>query len=233
MRIFSTSFFFSLSLLTFGQSNHFDSALHFMSIQDHVNAIKNIEKWSAQNVDVTKIYQDPIFRPLFYNPDTRSQLSLILSRNPADYSLDILDPKEIGDRIEVSGKVLLRDGSPASNAEVYFFSVDHEGLYAPEHRQAGHGSNNPRLFGYVRSNEEGAFQITTIRPVSYIGLNTIRHIHYKISLPLGRSKEGEFIFSNDPQPSERQYRWAKNVGFQIVDEIRVGATYSCEVTIKI
>lgn len=190
-------------------------------------AIKN------KKIEVGELYREAIYRPLFWDPDLRKGLRELLSQYPEEGFLSIVGQKEEGEKIRVSGVILDQEERAVAGAVFYFFAVDAEGLYAPEFRKPGYGSNNPRLFGYVKTDEGGRFEFETIRPPSYIGIRNIRHVHYSIRTQEGKRKEGEFIFSRDPEPTERQRKWAERVGFQIVEEKMGENGYECELVIFI
>ena len=216
------------------QSNQINHAIDFIKLGDYDSAIVALEKaLFLGDIKPEKIYQETIFRSLFIDADIRVKTHNLLREYPQKESLNILDSLETGDILEINGLVTDAKDKAIPETVFYFFAVDANGLYAPEYIKAGYGSNNPRLFGYVKTNEKGEFTINTINPPSYIGLNNIRHVHYKVTTPGGVSNEGEFIFSKRPTPSQSQYEWANRVGFQIIDQNKVGNIFKAFIKIKI
>ncbi len=208
---------------------HISNLIQEEKFEEAIEAIdKAIEN---RKIEVGELYREAIYRPLFWDSELRKELRALLSQHPEEGFLSIAGEKEKGEKIRVSGVIRDQENRALAGAVLYFFAVDAEGLYAPEFRKPGYGSNNPRLFGYVKTDDKGRFEFETIRPPSYIGIQNIRHIHYSVRTQEGKRKEGEFIFNKDPEPTERQRKWAERVGFQIVEEVRTGEGYKCTVTI--
>lgn len=91
-----------------------------------------------------------------------------------------------GSVIEVSGRVLDRQGRPVGSALVLVWQADAAGRY--DHpADAHHSQRDPSLTGHAlfRTSRDGCFHLTTVRPGAYAddrsssGLRT-PHIHYEI-----------------------------------------------------
>jgi protocatechuate 3,4-dioxygenase beta subunit len=116
---------------------------------------------------------------------------------PSDASsrVTIAGSAEPGARLLVSGRVVDAKGRPVPNASIYAYQTDANGEYVPG--QPG-GSERPRLFGYLRSDPEGRYSLTTIKPGSYPNSRNPAHIHFEVSAPGFEDRYYEIVFDSDP-----------------------------------
>jgi protocatechuate 3,4-dioxygenase beta subunit len=117
----------------------------------------------------------------------------------------MVDPKEPGERLIVTGTVTGPDGkTPVHGASVYVFHVDAAGRYEGFAGTTRGDEGSPRLRGYMRSDANGHYTYTTIRPAPYIDRGGPEHIHYILIAQGYKTRGGEMYFTDDPQfqPSE-------------------------------
>jgi protocatechuate 3,4-dioxygenase beta subunit len=104
----------------------------------------------------------------------------------------------------VDGRVYQRDGrSPAAGLIVFAYHTDARGVYDDPAR----GPHSWRLKGWARTDAEGRFQFTTIRPAPYPNGRTAAHIHLNFEGPgLQRRWSTGLLFEGDPRitPEERE-----------------------------
>ena len=204
------------------------------SAQENANTlfVKAVEKCWGNELDSAvfylqmsfeKGYQHPsevlsqkAFRPLRNDADRRWKLNRMLRQHAVESEVTIVDEREKGDRLTINGSILDSEGNPVRDAIFYLYQTDNQGLYAPENLRPGFGSNNPRLFGYCRTDTNGQFTAHTIRPGSYIGTRSLRHVHFEITAPAGCDAVSEFILDKDPVPTENQVRDAHKRKFPIL-----------------
>lgn len=103
---------------------------------------------------------------------------LVMIRRPAPQNLasrtEIVTADEPGVRIVVTGRVFAPDGAtPAEGITVYAYNTDAAGHYSPE----GFGYP-PRLYGWMKTDAAGGFELLTIRPGRYPGMHVASHIHF-------------------------------------------------------
>ena len=95
------------------------------------------------------------------------------------------------------GKVIDENtGKPLSGVSVELVHTDNEGLYFAEN-----STFNPRLFAYLKTDENGEFVVNTIKPGRYKdddGNDVPSHIHFTLEKAGYRSYGSEFTFSDDP-----------------------------------
>jgi protocatechuate 3,4-dioxygenase, beta subunit len=97
-----------------------------------------------------------------------------------------------------------KDQRPRANVLFYFYHTMHDGLYAVNKAEPGKPFQGQqelaRLFGYMRTDSEGKFEIHTIKPAGYPGTNFASHVHLEIYDEEGKIIYGpEFQFEDDPR----------------------------------
>jgi protocatechuate 3,4-dioxygenase beta subunit len=108
----------------------------------------------------------------------------------------IADQAEPDARLTVSGRVVGLDDRPIAGASLYVYHTDANGEYVPGAN--GGGSDRPRLFAYLRSDGEGRYSFSTIRPGSYPNSRNPGHIHFEVVASGHDTRVYEIVFENDP-----------------------------------
>src|SRR5581483_6155321 len=104
---------------------------------------------------------------------------------------------EPGERLIVTGQIFGSDGkTPLAGASVYVYHTDAKGLYTLE---ATNDSRNPRLRGYLRTDAQGRYEYSTIKPAPYPGNGPPAHIHYHVNAPGYQERVFEIVFEGDPK----------------------------------
>ena len=102
---------------------------------------------------------------------------LVMIHRPAPAALtsriDIVSKDGPGKRLIVEGQVLDPAGTPAAGVTVYAYNTDSEGYYG-----AGHKEFPPRLFGWMKTDDQGRFELHTILPGHYPGMHIPAHVHF-------------------------------------------------------
>jgi len=111
----------------------------------------------------------------------------------------ITSKDEPGERLIVSGKVLGTDGKPLAGASVYVYHTDAKGLYTPDTND----NRNPRLRGYMRTDERGQYEYSTIKPASYPNNTIPAHIHYVVNAGGYKERIFEIVFEGDKFITDR------------------------------
>ena len=115
--------------------------------------------------------------------------------------------EEPGERLIVTGQVFTPDGkTPLAGASVYVYHTDAKGLYTPETND----NRNPRLRGYMRTDAQGRYEFSTIKPAPYPNNRIAAHIHYVVNAPGHRERVFEIVFEGDPNIDERMRADAAN-----------------------
>lgn len=122
---------------------------------------------------------------------------------------------EPGERLIVTGIVFGTDGkTPLANASVYVYHTDATGRYTPG---AKDDSSNPRLRGYMRTDAQGRYEYSTIKPAPYPGNGPPAHIHYHVNAPGYQERVFEIVFEGDAKINAdiRASAAQENSGFSI------------------
>jgi protocatechuate 3,4-dioxygenase beta subunit len=130
----------------------------------------------------------------------------------------IAKPEEAGEPMIISGRIFKSDGkTPAPNTILYVYHTDATGEYSKAPNQKD-GKRHGRLRGWVKTDLQGQYKFTTIRPASYPNRQAPQHIH-----PIIQEADGfiywidEFLFTDDPLLSaEERKRQEKRGGSGII-----------------
>jgi protocatechuate 3,4-dioxygenase beta subunit len=112
----------------------------------------------------------------------------------APSSVAVTSDQEPGVRLVVSGRVFGPDGTtPLPGVSLYVYQTDQTGYYSTPVND----SRNPRLRGYLRTDADGRYVFTTIKPAPYPNERIPAHIHYVVTAPGYREKIFEIVFADD------------------------------------
>ena len=98
------------------------------------------------------------------------------------------------------GTVKDTNGKPVAGALIYLYHTDSRGWYAADapHVSMNEGDmRHARLFGYVKTNKNGVFDLHTIKPVGYPQSDLPAHIHVHVSANGYQAYVTEFLFDDD------------------------------------
>ena len=90
----------------------------------------------------------------------------------------VVPAREPGTPLTVSGVVVSADGKPIRGASLYAYQTDAEGYYGVK---PASDSANPRLKVFLRTDADGRWSFTTIRPGSYPSSKAPGHIHFEVA----------------------------------------------------
>lgn len=116
----------------------------------------------------------------------------------AKSKINVSPTTEAGERLVVTGKVTDAAGKPLAGASIYVYHTDAQGLYSETN-----DNRNPRLRGYLRTDAEGRYEYSTIKPASYPNTRIPAHIHYHVNAEGFRERVFEIVFTDDPFVDDR------------------------------
>jgi protocatechuate 3,4-dioxygenase beta subunit len=114
--------------------------------------------------------------------------------------LTIAPDDEPGKRIKVIGYVKNKNGQAVANALVYLYQTDSRGWYAADapHVLMNEGDyRHARLFGYVKTDKNGKFELHTVKPSGYPNSDLPAHIHVHMTAEGYHPSGTEFLFQDD------------------------------------
>jgi protocatechuate 3,4-dioxygenase, beta subunit len=105
---------------------------------------------------------------------------LVMIHRPAPEVLSsrarIVPQGEPGKPLIIEGQVFTPDGTaPAEGITVYAYNTDAEGYYGADHKEYP-----PRLYGWMKTDGEGRFELRTILPGHYPGMQVPAHVHFTV-----------------------------------------------------
>jgi protocatechuate 3,4-dioxygenase beta subunit len=106
------------------------------------------------------------------------QNGLCMIRHPAPNELAayarLTAQGEPGQPLIVSGQVFAPTGEqPAAGVTVYAYNTDTEGYYGENQREFP-----PRIYGWMKTDADGRFEVRTILPGHYPNMQIPAHIHF-------------------------------------------------------
>ena len=126
-------------------------------------------------------------------------------------AIDIVDPKEPGTRIHLSGTILDLNGKPVSGVKMFLYHTDATGYYS----RPVNDPRQSRLRGTLWSNAAGQYSFRTIKPAPYgdVGAPPPMHIHIHLQPPGGPDHWVEsFYFEDDTRLRTEDRSRARELG---------------------
>jgi len=146
-----------------------------------------------------------------YGREGQAQQAPEVASAPANLSwhAEIAGAEEPGEPLVISGRVFAPDGeTPVAGIIVYGYHTDATGHYTKN------GSMRPpRLQGWARTDAEGRFEFSTIRPAAYPGRSIPAHVHFILwGAGYPRQWVDELRFEGDPFVTSRMLAEAAEAG---------------------
>ncbi len=176
------------------------------SAQDAQPALKAAEQLLTSGKKVTDILTDPSYMPLHSLTSFRE----IIKKYAAQEKITLVTKNEPGTAVTINGKLMDSNSKPLGNTLVYVYHTDNKGWYSDTapHILAREGDRgHARLFGYLRTSNNGDFSFVTIHPQGYPNSNLPQHIHFEAFAANGDALIiTDFLFDDDKRltPAVRQ-----------------------------
>jgi protocatechuate 3,4-dioxygenase beta subunit len=153
-------------------------------------------KLKEKQQNVSGILADPKYLALHPQTSFRELIKEYCTAAP----LTITTSAEPGRKIKVTCSIQNASGEPVTGALVYLYQTDSKGWYAADapHVLTNEGDmGHARLFGYVKTDAGGQFELFTVKPSGYPRSDLPAHIHVHVSAPGYRPYITEFLFDDD------------------------------------
>jgi protocatechuate 3,4-dioxygenase beta subunit len=151
-------------------------------------------------VTTTALLTDPAFMSAHEFPRFRQLIRDGAKTNQAT----LVSPQEPGESLIVNGVIRDQQARPIKGALIYVYQTSAKGWYsdkAPHISGMSGDEKYARLFAYLTTNQDGQYEIRTIRPAGYPNSNLPAHIHIEIKAP-GNERTAlisEILFDDDPR----------------------------------
>ncbi|HEV7780702.1 MAG TPA: hypothetical protein VGO58_05525 [Chitinophagaceae bacterium] len=153
-------------------------------------------KLSNHSATVSSVLTDKKYLPIHPHTPFRQ----LIEANANSAILKIATPEEPGKKIRVLGTVTDKEGNALSGILIYLYQTDSRGWYAanaPHVSQNEGDMRHARLFGYVRTDAKGNFELHTIKPSGYPRSDLPAHIHIHVGADRMRQYVTELLFDDD------------------------------------
>jgi protocatechuate 3,4-dioxygenase beta subunit len=172
-------------------------------------------KLQNNTASVSAILSDKTYLSIHPLTDFRE----LIKANCTPDILTITTPDEPGKKIRVLGTVTDKEGKPVAGALVYLYQTDYRGWYAADapHVLVNEGDmRHARLFGYVKTDAKGKFELHTVKPHGYPNSELPAHIHVHVVMAGYQPYVSEFLFDDDERLVGKIRERSVQEGFLIV-----------------
>lgn len=140
-------------------------------------------------------------------------------RVPAFWQGRIAPDTAVGTPLLITGTVYQADGiTPAPDVLMYFYHTNTRGYYAKlgTEPRSSHAWWHGYCRGWLKTDKQGRYQLTTIKPGAYPNRTIPAHIHFYVKAPSQRRCYylSDFVFTGDPFLTETYwYKLEQEEGF--------------------
>lgn len=180
-----------------------------------IDALDSKLKKGALNI--TRVLTDPQWMALHSLTAFRE----IIKQNAKAEKIKLTPPGEPGLNTTIKGQVTDHKGKTIPGALVYVYHTSAKGWYSDTaaHVLMNEGDmRHARLFGYLKTDQEGKFEFETIRPEGYPKSDLPAHIHISIWSADGQplyGMPGELLFEEDKRLTPERKQEAVKNGFLV------------------
>lgn len=141
----------------------------------------------------------PTSRPGLYDCDG-CEVASEPSPDTLDWRVTLPPEGEPGEPLILSGRVFQPDGvTPAPGVVLYFHQTNAAGLYRSILSTARGGRRDGMIEGWLVTDADGRYEVTTIRPAPYPNAALPAHVHVYVKEPARRPYYlDDFVFEDDP-----------------------------------
>src|SRR3954452_733663 len=158
---------------------------------------------------------------------------------PPGSSLTLVNGSEPGQRLTIHRRVRGESGKPVAGARLHVYQTDASGRYTPDKPM---DEPHARLAGWIRTDQDGRFELHTIRPGGYpkavrLGDRDRKipaHIHMDIAAVGYAPRKVQVVFSEDPLLSDPYWQdWVRAQGHPVVTVSRSTGGQAAELVLSL
>lgn len=127
------------------------------------------EELDAGRLSAETVLSSDAHRALLDDPESRRAVNRALREHPATGGLRMTRADEPGTPLHLEATFVADDGQPVTALRIYLFQASVDGRYSPEASGPGEGDDNPRLFAWLETDDDGRIVLDTILPGPYGG----------------------------------------------------------------
>lgn len=229
-------FGFALAFLTATSCGHSQST----DLKGKVNMLISKLKATPQDESVYNSLHDLITIDYTHLTDQqRQEIRATLKKYTTQSHVAIAPKNEPGQKIILKGKVTNVQGKPIPDVLFTIYQTDHQGYYTPyDAANKTMGERDARLFGYLRTDAAGNYEINTIRPMNYPtpykGRHVPQHIHIDTDIDGYKNARLQVVFKDDPVMDDYWRDWAQKFHYPIVTLIynKNSTSGICNITLE-
>jgi len=173
--------------------------LHPIKAQENDQKINTLDQQlSNGKITSSKILSDPAYMTLHSLTPFRQ----MIRKHAKAETLTMVTADEPGKKILVKGTISDPKGNPQKNKLVYVYQTSDKGWYSDTgaHVLTMEGDRrHARLFGYLKTDENGNFSLNTIMPKGYPRSSLPAHIHLELTIDENSGLGTELLFEEDPR----------------------------------
>lgn len=170
----------------------YQNAIRLASENRHEDFFDAIARALDAGACPTRALTDPAFREI----RDASTFRKLIAEHARQSIAVIAGTDEPGRRMVITGQIRTRAGKPISVALVYAFHADASGFY----NRGTAGDDNPRLYGFARTDAHGRFEFRTIRPAAYFSeADAEQNVRFEVGAPGYKSAFARLGFEDDPE----------------------------------
>lgn len=205
-----------------------------------IERCRNLLEVNPDNANAREELKQLVARPKPITDEQDRRIREILRQYARPGKASLVSKGESGESLAISGAVKNSAGQPVAGAVLYLFQTDAQGHYA---RGTALSERNARLFAFLKTDSDGRFEFSTIRPGGYPappGRDTEQnripqHIHIQVTATGYQFRNLEIVFQDDPRMTPYWVDWAQRRNHPIVtvsrdrDRVQHGA---CEIILQ-
>lgn len=182
-------------------------ATDFTALQSKLESDQSRQAYDALQFLLAEHYTD-------LSTEERKALRASLEKHAKWSSATLCPDTEPGVKLHLEGRLLNEKNQPVPGAKLHIFHTDSRGFYSPLDSITGRMlEQDPRLDGFLHTDEQGRFSIQTVRPANYPkkheGRLLPQHVHVLAYADGYAVRPAQVVFTDDPAMNDHWLDWAK------------------------